>query len=149
MTDRLRDVEVWLEDRPGTLAQLGEVLGHEGISLEGGGMFRHAGTGIAHFLVDDGDAARRALAKAGLDVRAVSEVVLLRLDQGTSGQLGTLCRKMADAGVDIGVQYSDHEHRLVLVVDDEHLPAARQLADRWSSVAGPNHRDDGQVGGRG
>jgi hypothetical protein len=56
-------------------------------------------------------------------------VVTLRLRQGVPGQLGLLTRRMADAGVNIRTQYSDHDHRLVLVVDDH--AAAEQVATAW------------------
>jgi hypothetical protein len=38
-------------------------------------------------------------------------------------------RRMAEAGVNIRVQYSDHDHQLILVVDD--LARAREVADAW------------------
>lgn len=68
------------------------------MSLEGGGCLTHDGVGVAHFLVDDGSAAARAWRASGFDVVAVREVVRLSLDQGTPGQLGLLCREMAEAG---------------------------------------------------
>jgi hypothetical protein len=108
---------------------MGEALGRAGVSLEGGGVFLAGGVGVAHFLVADGDAARRALDAAGIRVTAVSEVVVLRLRQDEPGQLGTIARRMADAGVNIQVQYSDHDHQLILVVDD--LAAGRAVADAW------------------
>jgi len=40
------------------------------------------------------------------------------LRQQEPGQLGKIARSMAEAGVNIEVMYSDHEHRLILVVDD-------------------------------
>ncbi len=93
-----RDVEVRLPSKPGTLAALGEALGEAGVSLVGGGCLTHDGVGVAHFLVDDGSAAARAWRASGFDVVAVREVVRLSLDQGTPGQLGLLCREMAEAG---------------------------------------------------
>jgi len=36
---------------------------------------------------------------------------------------------MAEAGVNIRVQYSDHDHQLVLVVDE--LERGRAVADAW------------------
>lgn len=132
-----QDVEVALEHRPGALAELGEVLGAAGVSLEGGGVFVHDGTGVAHFLVDRGADAARALTAAGLRVVAVRDVVTLRLHQGVPGQLGTLCRRMADAGVQVEAQYSDHDHRLVLVVEDGHRAAASLVAAAWSGPAEP------------
>ena len=41
-----------------------------------------------------------------------------RLKQDVPGQLGLLTRRMAEAGVNIEVLYSDHDHQLILVVDD-------------------------------
>jgi hypothetical protein len=114
----VRDLAIRLEHRPGALAELGEALGRSGVSIEGGGAFAVDGTGVAHFLVADGLRARAALEAAGITVLADREVLLQRLDQETPGQLGKLCRRMADAGVNIEVLYSDHAHQLVLVVDD-------------------------------
>lgn len=119
------DLCVALENRPGALAELGEALGRANVSLEGGGVW---GT-EAHFLVEDGDAAVRALDAAAMRVVRVSEVVSLRLRQDEVGQLGKVARRMAEAGVNIAVQYSDHDGRLILVVDD---PArARSVAEEW------------------
>jgi hypothetical protein len=39
---------------------------------------------------------------------------------------------MAAAGVNIEVQYSDHDHQLILVVDD--LERGRQVAEAWMST---------------
>ncbi len=131
MTPRLRDICVYLPDHAGALAEFGEALGAAGVSLEGGGVFTHVGVGVAHFLVDDTDTARTALQAAGLPVVAVRDVVLLRLDQETPGQLGAIARLIADADVNIDVQYSDHYYNLVLVVHEDHLAAARAAAERW------------------
>ena len=132
-----QDVEVTLDHRPGALAELGEVLAAVAVSLEGGGVFLHDGVGVAHFLVDDGPAAARALRGAHFHVVAVRDVVTLRLRQGIPGQLGTLCRCMADAGVQIEAQYSDHDHRLVLVVPEAHRAAALDVATAWTDEAQP------------
>ena len=123
------DVAIELADRRGALAEMGEALGRAGVSVEGGGAWVTGGAGRAHFLVTDGAAARAALERSGIRVAAVRDVVQLRLDQGRPGQLGLLCRRMAAAGVNIEVLYSDHDHQLVLVVDDE--TAARRVAADW------------------
>lgn len=132
-----QDVQVFLDDLPGALAESGEVLGQAGVSLEGGGVFVNDGVGVAHFLVDDGPTAARALGAAGLRVVAVRDVVTLRLHQGIPGQLGTLCRKMATAGVQIEAQYSDHDHRLVLVVEEAHHATALDVASDWTNKTQP------------
>jgi len=131
----MQDLTIALEHRPGALADMGEALGRAGVSIEGGGAFAMDGRGVAHFLVDDGPAAREALEAAGIRVLAVKEVVAQRLDQAEPGQLGRLTRRMAEAGVNIEVLYSDHDHRLILVVDD--VPAARAVSDAWTREQRP------------
>jgi len=125
----VKDLSIVLENRPGALAAMGEALGRAGVSIEGGGAWVVGGEGAAHFLFADGAAARRALEAAGIRVLAERDVVVQRLRQGIPGQLGLLTRRMADAGVNIEVLYSDHDHRLILVVDD--VERGRRIADAW------------------
>jgi organic hydroperoxide reductase OsmC/OhrA len=129
-TASMTDLTVALEHRPGALAEMGEALGRAGVSVEGGAAFAVGGRGVAHFLVEDGHAARAALEAAGIEVVAARDVLQQRLDQGVPGQLGAITRRMAEAGVNIEVLYSDHEHRLVLVVDDE--ARGRAVSEAWT-----------------
>jgi hypothetical protein len=126
----MQDVAIELPGQPGSLARFGEALGMAGVSLEGGGVFTVEGTGYAHFLVEDGEAARLALERAGLGAAAVRPVLIRRLKQEVAGQLGAIARALADAGVNIEVQYSDHANRLILVVDD--MEAAERATSDWA-----------------
>jgi hypothetical protein len=126
----VKDLTIVLENRPGALADMGEALGRAGVSIEGGGVFVSGDAGLAHFLFDDGDAARAALEAAGIRVLAVRDVLVARLRQGEPGQLGKFARKLADAGVNIEVQYSDHDHRLIVVVDD--IDKGRRVCAEWA-----------------
>jgi hypothetical protein len=117
-TSNVIDLSIVLENRPGALADMGEALGRAGVSIEGGGAFVAEGKGIAHFLVADGDAARAALDAAGIRVAETRQVVTHCVNQAVPGQLGLLTRRLAEAGVNIEVLYSDHDHRLILVVND-------------------------------
>ena len=128
----MKDLAIRLENRPGALAEMGEALGNAGVSVEGGGGFVVNGAGIAHFLFEDADAARRALAEKGIEVIAENEVLVQRLKQDQPGQLGKISRLMADAGVNIEVIYSDHQNQLILVVDD--LEKGRVVSESWSSA---------------
>jgi len=125
----VKDLSIRLPHRPGALAELGEALGSAGVSIEGGGAFAVDGTGVAHFLVADAAAARQALDSAGITLLAVHEVLVQRLDQETPGQLGAICRRMAEAGVNIEVLYTDHANQLILVVDD--LERGRRVSEAW------------------
>ena len=125
------DLEFHLENHPGALARLGEAMGQAAVPFEGGGVFSTGGTAIAHFLFCDGKAAARAAKDAGIAVIAISKPIIRKLKQGTPGQLGAISRALADAGVNILVQYSDHHNRLVLVCDDAEL--ANQATLEWAS----------------
>ncbi|MEO1645634.1 MAG: amino acid-binding ACT domain-containing protein [Chloroflexota bacterium] len=112
------DIAMKLPHTPGALADMGEALGKAGVSIEGGGAFAVDGMGIAHFLFVDGARAKEALERAGIEVIACKQVLVQKLRQDVPGQLGALTRRMAESGVNIEVLYSDHEHQLILVVDD-------------------------------
>lgn len=125
----MKNLTMELEDRPGALAEMGEALGRAGVSIEGGGVFVADGRGVANFLFADGAAAQHALERAGIRVIRQSDVVVQELSQDQPGQMGKLLRRMAEAGVNVEVQYSDHGHRLILVVDD--ADRARRVSEAW------------------
>ena len=133
----MEDLTIELDHRPGALAAMGEVLGQAGVSIEGGGVFVENGRGHAHFLFSEGTAARRALEAAGIRVTATRQVLVARLNQGEPGQLGKLARRMADAGVNIEVQYSDHDHQLILIVDN--TTAGEKMCEAWNHERAKHH----------
>ncbi|MEK6288017.1 MAG: amino acid-binding ACT domain-containing protein [Acidobacteriota bacterium] len=126
----MKDLTIALENRPGALAEMGDALGRAGVSIEGGGAFVVNGHGVAHFLFEDGAAARRALEAAGIQVLDEREVLIQRLNQTEPGQLGKISRRMAETGVNIEVLYSDHDHQLILVVDD--IARGRTVSQAWT-----------------
>ena len=121
----MKDLTIALENRPGALAEMGEALGRAGVSVEDSVRGRDMAV-----LFADGAAARGALEAAGIRVLEEREVLVQRLRQGEPGQLGKICRRMAEAGVNIEVQYSDHDHQLILVVDD--LEKGRGVSEAWT-----------------
>jgi len=127
----MQDLTIALENRPGALAEMGEALGRANVSVEGGGAWVVDGKVAAHFLFKDGVAARAALESAGIKVLAVRDVLVQRLRQDEPGQLGKIARRMAEADINIEVMYSDHDHQLILVVNDEEK--GRQVSAAWSS----------------
>lgn len=126
----MTDLTIELENRPGALAEMGEVLGRAGVSIEGGGVWVVNGRVAAHFLFADGAAARSALESAGIRVHADREVLIQRLKQDEPGQLGKISRRMADAGINIEVMYSDHNNQMVLVVDDHEK--GKRVSEGWA-----------------
>lgn len=125
------DLEIYLEDRPGELALLGETLGSAAVSIEGGGMWLIAGRGVAHFLVADAEKAVAALEAVGISVVTYREAIVQRLNQDEPGQLGKFCRALANEDVNIEVLYSDHDNQLVIVTDRPDV--AKKVSACWMS----------------
>jgi hypothetical protein len=134
----MKDLTIALENRPGVLAKTGDALGRAGVSIEGGGAFVVNGQGVAHFLFEDGSAARHALEAAGISVLAENDVLIQRLNQTEPGQLGKITRRMAESEVNIEVLYSDHHNQLVLVVDD--IARGRMVSEAWMREQAPSSR---------
>ena len=112
-----KDLTVILEDRPGTLGDMGEALGKAGINIEGCCGFRSEGKGVIHILVEDVAAAQRVLQQAGLEVRGEREVLVLEVED-RPGVLGDVTRRIAKAGVNIDLIYLAANTRLVIGADN-------------------------------
>jgi hypothetical protein len=117
----MKDLTVSLEDRPGTLATLGETLGGAGVNIEGLCAVTYEGRGIVHILVQDAAKARSALEGAGIKVEGESEPLVSELPQDRverPGALGEISRRVADAGVNVQVVYLATKNRAVIVTSD-------------------------------
>jgi hypothetical protein len=125
----MKDLEIILKNQPGQLALLGETLGKNQISLEGGGVFDYGGISIAHFLVAEAEQAKEVLADAGITVSKINDVIIQKLRQDVPGQLGMFCKRLADANVNILVQYSDHFNQLIIVPDN--FEKAKDISEAW------------------
>jgi len=128
----MSDIEIILENKIGELALLGETLGKNKISLEGGGVFSNGDHSIAHFLVEDGERAKQVLKDVGINVTKVNEVIIQKLRQDLPGQLGMFCRKLAEADVNILTQYSDHSNQLIIIPDN--YQKARLVSEEWMRI---------------
>jgi hypothetical protein len=112
-----KDLAVVLENRPGTIADLGEALGKAGINIDGMCGFPCEGKGLMHILVDDAPGARSALEAIGLEVTSEREVLILEIEDRI-GTLGEVARKIANAGVNVDLMYKATRTKLVIGADD-------------------------------
>ena len=111
------DLTVILEDRLGTLADMGEALVKAGINIEGCCGFHSEGKGVIHILVEDVAAARQELQQAGIEVRDERQVLILEVED-RPGVLADVTRRVAKAGVNIDLIYLASNTRLVIGTDD-------------------------------
>jgi hypothetical protein len=95
----MRAFIVSLDNRPGTLADLGEALGERGINITGIAGSTWEGNGSAAIVTNDDSGATAALDEAGLDYRE-SELVSADLED-RPGALGEAARRLANGGVNI------------------------------------------------
>ena len=120
-----KDLTVTLDDRPGTLADLGEALGKAGVNIEGISGIGYEGRGIIHVLVEDAAKARQALEGAGIKVEGESDALVMPVSGSADkpGELGRMARAIADAGVNIQALYLATHDRGVLVASDNQKAA--------------------------
>jgi hypothetical protein len=117
----LEEIIVVADDRPGVLAEVGELLGDAGVNIETLSAFSQNGTGVVHLVVDDGDDAAEVLVSNGFKVEGSRRVLAATLDD-RPGELGRYCRRLAKEGVAISAAYvarrSGGETELIFAVDD-------------------------------
>ena len=117
----LEEITVVVDDRPGTLAEIGELLGRESVNIETLSASTHNGQGVIHLVVDDGEDAAEILSSNGFKVDGVRSVLATTLDD-RPGELGRYCRRLSQAGVDISAAYvmrrGAGETELIFAVDD-------------------------------
>ena len=130
----LTEVVVELEDRIGALADLGELLGGEGVNIRALAVVRVAeARALAHLIVEPADVAVRVLREHDVVPERVREVLSVTLED-EPGALGRYCRRLADASINLEAVYlageRDGSKELVLAVSDLH--AARQVREQSS-----------------
>jgi hypothetical protein len=113
-----KDLTVTLENRPGSLAELGEATGAAGVNIEGLCGVPVGDKGVIHILVEDAGAARAALEGAGIEVGDERDVLVVEVED-RPGTMAEVARRVADAGVNIDLAYTTFGGvKLVLGVDD-------------------------------
>ena len=113
----MKDIEVILQDSPGTLADLCELLAEGGINIEGISVTTYKGECPIHILVDDAEGARAILEANWMDVISVQDVLLTEIPDQV-GALGKISRRLAENDINIEVVYLTITGDLAMVVDD-------------------------------
>ena len=118
------EYQVSLEDKPGSLAWLGSILGDASINVEAIEGRTGGGVSVVHFVPDDPDKTAAALDDAGIPY-GTREVLLVNV-LNEPGALGDVALVMSEAGINIDSVYVSITGHVVLGVDD--FAGATQIA---------------------
>ena len=121
------DLTLYLDDQPGELARIGDILGQAGANIAGlCAVTSGGGQAEVHILVDNATAAFEALQAAGVRIAAEQEVLVLKIED-RPGALGEVARKLGTQRVNLTLAYLATNTRLVLGADS--------LADARAAIA--------------
>ena len=117
------DLTLYLNDDPGELARVGDVLGQAGANIAGlCAVASGGGQAEVHILVDDATRAFEALQAAGVKIATEQEVLVLEIED-RPGALGEIAHQLGAARVNLTLVYLATNTRLVLGADN--LAAAK------------------------
>ncbi|MGH3967063.1 MAG: ACT domain-containing protein [Mycobacterium sp.] len=112
------DLTLYLDDDPGELARVGDVLGKAGVNIAGlCAVTSGGGQAKVHILVQDATLAFEALAGAGIEIAEEQEVIVLDVED-RPGALGEVVHKLGAAQVNLETVYLATNTRLVLAADN-------------------------------
>ena len=121
------DLMLYLDDEPGELAHVGDVLGKAGVNIAGlCSLTSGGGQAELHVLVQDPTPAFEALEGAGIKVEEEREVIVLDVEDRPGG-LAEVVHKLGRAKVNLATVYLATNPRLVLGADN--LAVAKAALD--------------------
>ena len=100
---RGKQIAVFLDDKPGTLAHVADALGKQGINIYALSLAEGLGHGYIRMVVDKPDAAIRFL-KESEELVLEKDVLLLELSNAP-GSLGNVARVLGDEGINLEYAY--------------------------------------------
>jgi len=123
------ELRVFVENKPGKLSKIAELLGGAGIDLLALELADEGQFGVFKLLTAEPDRAKRILADAGMTV-AANEVAVIEIPDKPGG-LVALAEALESADLNISDAYGcilERGKRAVFVVKGDNLPAIEQAA---------------------
>lgn len=117
----MKDIAIELENKTGSLADLGEILGKENnINIEGFCGTLCEGRDVLHILVEEHGKAYNILKRAGYKIIEQRDVLVVEIKDIVKkpGSGGVLFRKLAQENINIDLIYLAENNRLIIGVDD-------------------------------
>ena len=100
----IKQLSIFLENRPGTLDESLAVLKGAGINISALSLADTSEFGLLRLIVDDPDRAKAAIRQAGY-TSSVNDVVSIELKQEV-GYLSGIIKKISDAGINVEYMYA-------------------------------------------
>ena len=127
----IKQISVFLENKPGTLAAMTAEIARHGIDLRALSLAETKDFGIVRIIVNDLDKATAVLQEAGY-IHSVSPVVAVAIPD-TPGGLNSVLTVLSDAQVNVEYMYAflggkNTEHAYMIFRVDDNQAAAAALA---------------------
>ena len=127
----VRQLSVFLENKPGRLCAATDILAKEGINLSALTLADTSEFGILRLIVDQPDRAREVLMEAGIVVR-ISDVLAIAMDDAPGGAVGIL-HLLSEAGLNIEYMYAcvgKQSGKAIMVVRTDDIELAEDILHR-------------------
>ena len=127
----IKQLSVFLENKPGRLCAATDALAREGINLSALTLADTSEFGILRLIVDQPDRAREVLMEAGIVVR-ISDVLAIAMDDAPGGAVGIL-HLLSDAGLNIEYMYAcvgKQSGKALMVVRTDDIELAEDILHR-------------------
>lgn len=103
MGDTVKQISVLLENAPGALSKVSDILGKEGINIGAISLAESTEQSIVRLITDNPEKTRRALSAAGYNVRETDVIAIETPDH--PGGLNAVLKPFAKAGINVHYLY--------------------------------------------
>lgn len=127
----VRQLSVFLENKPGRLCAATDLLAREGINLSALTVADTAEFGILRLIVDQPDRAREVLMGEGIIVR-ISDVLAVAMDDAPGGAVGIL-HLLSEAGLNVEYLYAcvgKQSGKAIMIVRTDDVEKAEQVLQK-------------------
>ncbi len=128
---RIRQISVFIENRPGRLLEVVELLGSKGINLKALSLADSSDFGIARLITNNTDEAVRILKESGFTVSVTNTLACLIEDK--PGSLARILRLLANENINVEYMYgfaSPIAGRAVMVFKLSDLEKAQEMFNK-------------------
>lgn len=128
---RIKQLSVFIENKPGRLTEITNALGDSAINIRGFSVADMADYGIFRVIADDADRAKNVLDAMDFTVKE-SDVICVRVDD-KPGQLARVLNSFSKRGISVEYMYIITDTRIAFSVEDIDA-AVKALAEEGISL---------------